>query len=65
MRLYLDDDSAWPLLAKLLRKAAHDVQMPGEVGLAGAPDAVHLTRAIADGRVCLTKNHDDFWILHT
>jgi hypothetical protein len=29
MRLYLDDDTAWPLLAKLLRNAAHDVQMPG------------------------------------
>ena len=53
-----------PLLAKLLRKAAHDVQMPRDVGTAGAPDAVHLTRAIADGRICLTKNHDDFWILH-
>ena len=64
MRLYLDDDTASPLLAKLLRKAAHDVQTPGDLGMAGAPDPVHLTRAIADGRVCVTKNHDDFWILH-
>jgi predicted nuclease of predicted toxin-antitoxin system len=64
MRLYLDDDTAWPLLAKLLGKAAHDVQMPSDVGMAGAPDPVHLTRAIADGRILLTKNHDDFWILH-
>jgi len=64
MRLYLDDDAASPLLAKLLRRAAHDVQMPGEIGMAGAPDPVHLTRAIAAGRICLTKNHDDFWILH-
>ena len=38
MKLYLDDDTASPLLAKLLRNAAHDVQMPGEVGMAGAPD---------------------------
>jgi len=64
MRLHLDDDAASPLLAKLLRRAAHDVQMPNEIGMVGAPDPVHLTRAIADGRICLTKNHDDFWILH-
>jgi hypothetical protein len=64
MRLYLDDDTASPLLAKLLRKAGHDVQMPGEIGMSGAPDPVHLTRAIGDSRVCVTRNHDDFWILH-
>jgi predicted nuclease of predicted toxin-antitoxin system len=64
MRLHLDDDAASALLAKLLRKAGHDVQVPRDMGMAGAPDAVHLTRAIANGRVCLTKNHDDFWILH-
>jgi hypothetical protein len=64
MRLYLDDDTASTLLAKLLAKAGHDVQMPVDVGTAGVPDAVHLTRAILDGRVSITKNHDDFWILH-
>lgn len=64
MRLFLDDDAASLLLAKLLRKAGHDFQMPRDVGMAGAPDAMHLTRAIADGRTCVTKNHDDFWILH-
>jgi predicted nuclease of predicted toxin-antitoxin system len=64
MRLYLDDDTASPLLARLLRKEGHDVQMPSEVGMAGAPDPVHMTHAIRDGRVCVTKNHDDFWILH-
>lgn len=64
MKLYLDDDSASPLLAKLLRQGGHDVQVPGDVGLAGAPDAVHLTRAIRDGRSCLTKDYDDFLILH-
>ncbi len=64
MRLYLDDDTAQPLLAKLLRKAGHDVQMPGDIGTSGAPDPVHLMRAIQDDRVLVTKNHDDFWILH-
>jgi predicted nuclease of predicted toxin-antitoxin system len=64
MRLYLDDDIAWLLLARLLGKAGHDVKSPKDQGMSGAPDPVHLTRAIADGRVLLTKNHDDFWILH-
>ena len=64
MRLYLDDDTASSLLAKLLRKATHEVQVPSEVGMAGVPDAVHLTHAIGESRVCVTKNHDDFWILH-
>jgi predicted nuclease of predicted toxin-antitoxin system len=64
MKLYLDDDTASALLVKLLRKAGHDVQVPSDVGLTGAPDPVHLTRAVADDRVCVTKNHDDFWILH-
>jgi predicted nuclease of predicted toxin-antitoxin system len=64
MRLYLDDDTASTLLANLLRKAAHDVQVPSDVGMAGGRDPVHLTHAIQDDRVCITKNHDDFWILH-
>ena len=64
MRLYLDDDTASPLLATLLRKSGHDVQMPIDIGMAGSPDPVHLTRAIADDRVCVTRNYDDFWILH-
>jgi predicted nuclease of predicted toxin-antitoxin system len=64
MRLYLDDDTASPLLARLLRNAVHDVQLSNQAGMAGAPDPVHLTHAIAGGRVCITKNHDDFWILH-
>ena len=64
MRLYLDDDTASALLAKLLRQAGHDVQIPHDVGMTGAPDPVHLTRSVADDRVYVTKNHDDFGILH-
>ena len=52
------------LLAKLLRNAGHDVQMPSEIGMVGQPDPVHLTHAIGDGRVCMTKNYDDYWLLH-
>jgi predicted nuclease of predicted toxin-antitoxin system len=64
MRLYLDDDSASALLTKLLRNAGHDVQLPSDIGAVGAPDPLHLTSSIANDRVCLTKNHDDFWLLH-
>jgi len=64
MRLYLDDDSADPLLAQLLRNGGHDVQLPQNVGLSGQPDPVHLTHAISDTRVLLTKNYRDFEYLH-
>src|SRR5438128_1988607 len=64
MNLYLDDDIASALLTNLLRQAGHDVRTPRNVGLAGADDAVHLTRSIAEDRILLTRNYDDFQILH-
>ena len=64
MRLYLDDDSASTLLARLLRQAAHDVQLPADLGMAGEDDPVHLAQAIREGRVLLTHNHHDFENLH-
>jgi predicted nuclease of predicted toxin-antitoxin system len=64
MRLYLDDDSAAALLARLLRNAGHDVQMPVDAGLSGEDDAIHLTHAVRDDRVLLTGNHRDFLNLH-
>lgn len=64
MRLYLDDDTASALLTRLLRNAGHDVQVPGDIGLSGSPDPLHLTKSIADTRICVTKNHDDFLLLH-
>jgi hypothetical protein len=38
--------------------------LPFDVGLSGSPDPVHLGHAIGDERICVTKNHDDFWLLH-
>ncbi|SRR6266478_6879448 len=64
MRLYLDDDSAASLLARLLQQAGHNVQLPSGVGLSGEDDAVHLTYAAKDQRVLLTGNHRDFLNLH-
>jgi len=64
MRLYLDDDLAGPLLARLLRNAGHDLVLPTDVGLAGADDSVHFARAIEDNRAVLTRNYRDFENLH-
>lgn len=64
MRLYLDDDTASLLLERLLGNAGHNVRLPSDAGIAGRDDAVHLTYAIQQGRVCLTRNHGDFENLH-
>jgi hypothetical protein len=62
--LYLDDDIASPVLARLLRAAGHDVLLPADVGLSGEKDPVHLTRAIREDRATLTRNYGDFETLH-
>lgn len=64
MRLYLDDDSAEALLVSLLRQAGHDVQVPADVSMVGEFDSVHLTQAVREDRVLLSRNHDDFENLH-
>ena len=50
----------------VLRKAGHDVATPADLDISGAPDPVHLTRAIRVGRVLLTRNARDFtiWFEH-
>jgi hypothetical protein len=60
MLLYMDDDIIDGILVKLLRKAGHDVMIPADFGLSGANDAVHLTRAITEGRALMTFNYADF-----
>ncbi len=64
MNLYLDDNVASPLLAKLLRKAGHDVQLPTDVGLSGDDDPVHFRHAAKNGGAIITGNHDHFKDLH-
>jgi predicted nuclease of predicted toxin-antitoxin system len=64
MKLYLDDDSAGALLARLLAQAGHDVQIPADVGLSGDDDPVHLAHAIQSDRILLSHNHRDFRNLH-
>jgi predicted nuclease of predicted toxin-antitoxin system len=64
MRLYIDDDSVDPSLIRLLRRDGHEVQVPGDVGLAGSSDPVHLAHAIRDQRAVFTRNRKDFESLH-
>ena len=54
MTIYFDDDSASRQLAMTLRKAGHDVSITADLGMSGAADPVHLTRAIQDGRLSPT-----------
>jgi hypothetical protein len=64
MRLYLDDDTAATRLVQALRRAGHDVQIPADAGLVGRPDPVHLTQAIREHHVLLSRNYRDFELLH-
>jgi predicted nuclease of predicted toxin-antitoxin system len=64
MKLYLDDDMAAPLLARLLRNAGHDVLVPADAGRSGDDDPVHFRHAAMNGRAIITGNHDDFENLH-
>jgi hypothetical protein len=60
----MDDDSVDPGLIRLLRRDGHDVQVPGDIGLAGSSDQVHLAHAIRDQRAIITRNRKDFESLH-
>jgi hypothetical protein len=51
-------------LATLLRRDGHDVVIPASVGTSGESDPAQLTRAIADRRILLSGNHEDFEELH-
>jgi hypothetical protein len=64
MRLYLDEDLASALFAKLLQKAGHDVSTPTATGTLGKSDAVQLTCAIHERQACLSRNYEDFEELH-
>jgi predicted nuclease of predicted toxin-antitoxin system len=64
MRIFLDEDLASALLAKLLQNAGHDVLAPAAAGTLRRADAVQLTSAIHEQRACLSRNYEDFEELH-
>src|SRR5262245_57422677 len=64
MNLYLDDDIVKGSLVARLKKAGHAIVLPAMVGQARASDPSHLLYALEHNLVVLTKNHDDFKVLH-
>lgn len=64
MNLYFDDDTVKKALIARLRKAGHAVVQPADAALAGVSDPRHLLHAIQHGLLVLTKNYDDFFVLH-
>jgi predicted nuclease of predicted toxin-antitoxin system len=64
MNLYLDDNTTEDKLVALLRRDGHTVVLPVAVGLSKVSDPRHLTYAIINGHVLVTRNHKDFKELH-
>ena len=64
MRLLLDEDSQGKALVRLLQDAGHDVETVYGAGLASEPDPVVLGYAKRTGRILLTRNAEDFELLH-
>lgn len=64
MNLYLDDDCAKGTLVARLRKAGHQVEVPADASLTSAADPSHFLYAVENKFVLVTKNHDDFRVLH-
>ena len=48
----------------LLTAEGHDVRIPSAARISGAEDARHFMYAIRTGRGLLTRNHEDFDLLH-
>ncbi len=64
MLLYIDDDSVDRVLIHRLRESGYDTLTPAEAGISGQADSVHFMSAIRRGRVLLTRNYEDFKLLH-
>ncbi len=64
LKLLIDEDSQAKLLITLLKNAAHGVMTVSDAGLSGQPDEVVFDYARKEGRLILTRNYDDFQLLH-
>lgn len=64
LRLLVDEDTQAHLLVKILRADGHDVLTVSEANLTAKPDRTVLNFARSQQRVLLTRNCDDFLILH-
>lgn len=59
MKLYLDEDIS-PKVSVILRKRGIDAVSAHEAGMLEASDENQLSFAVAEGRVMVTRNRDDF-----
>jgi hypothetical protein len=64
LNLYLDDCADSNLLVQLLCQAGHTVVRPRDAGTTGSDDEVHLDYAVRHGLILVTKDPDDFRLLH-
>jgi hypothetical protein len=64
MEFYLDDCADSNLLVALLQQAGRRVHTPRSEDIPGSDDPVHLAHAAAKGYTLITKNPDDFILLH-
>jgi len=64
MLLYIDDDSVDGVLIRRLANSGYNSLTPSVAGTAGQADPVHFMSAIRTGRVVLTRDYDDFKLLH-
>ena len=59
MKLYLDEDIS-PKVSEILRKKEIDAVSVHETGMLELSDEDQLSFAVAEGRVMVTRNRDDF-----
>lgn len=64
LRLLVDEDTQAHLLVEMLRTGGHDLLTVSEANLTAKPDQTVLNFARSQQRVLLTRNCDDFLILH-
>lgn len=64
LRLLIDEDTQAHLLVEMLRADGHDVLTVSEASLTAKSDLTVLNFARSQQRVLLTRNCDDFFVLH-
>lgn len=64
LRLLIDEDTQSKALVQSFRALSHDVLTVNEAGLSGQRDPLVLDFAIRQNRVLLTRNCQDFKVLH-
>ena len=64
MEFYLDDCADADRLVLALTNAGHRVETPRSAGMSGRDDHEHLAYAAQNGFALITKNPDDYELLH-